>query len=126
MSVLKIYWRVMGCQNCQKNLEICQILQKSQFSSGSQSKKNIYWKVSSLFYVKCAWFCSQKHKVECLFSIICDFLVCWKWDKLQKVRNFGSKTHFWSPISSEQCFEIHICYIYDNMGRNSARNIKIK
>ena len=50
-------------------------------------KKFSYWKVSSLLYIKCAWWCSQKHKIECLSSIICDFIGCWKWDKLQKVGN---------------------------------------
>ena len=45
--------------------KICQILQKSQFLSGSKSKE----KVSSPLYVKFAQFCSRKHKFECLSSI---------------------------------------------------------
>ena len=112
MGVLKIYWRVMGCQNCQKIWKFARFCKNHNFQVAANQKKKLYWKVSSPFYVKCAWFCLQKHKAECLSSIICDFLVCWKWDKLQKVRNFGLKTHFWSPISFEKCFEIHICYIY--------------
>ena len=94
-----------GIEKLPKSTKICQILQKSQF------KQFLYWKVGSLLYVKCGWFCPQKHKTECLSSIICDYTGFWKWDKLQKVRNYGSKTHFWSPISSEQCFEIHISHI---------------
>ena len=84
-----------GIEKLPKSTNICQILQKSQF------KQFLYWKVGSVLYVKCGWFCPQKHKTEHLSSIICDYTGFWKWDKLQKVRNYGSKTHFWSPISSE-------------------------
>ena len=110
LGVLKTYWRVIGCQNCQKVQKFSRFCKNHNFQV-PVSKNYLYWKVGSLLYVKCVWFCSQKHKIECLSSIIYDFSGCWKCDKLQKVRNCGSKTHFWSPISSEQCFEIQISYI---------------
>ena len=52
-----------GIPKLLKSPKICQISQKSQFSSGSKSRKKKI-KVGSLLYVKCAWFCSQtKHKI---------------------------------------------------------------
>ena len=103
-------------------------LQKSQFSSGMvvSQKKNSYWIVGSLLYANCGWCFSQKHKIECLSSIICDFIGCWKLDKLQKVEKCELKTRFWSPISSEQCLEIHIYYINLKIWAESARNLKMK
>ena len=102
-----VFWRFTGelwdAKFAKKSLKICQILQKSQFSG----PKNLHWEIGSLLYVKWAWFCSQKHKIECLSSITFDFIGCWKCDKLKKVRNCESNTQFWIPTSSEQCFEIH-------------------
>ena len=66
IGVLKIYWRVTGYQNCQK---IQKILQKQ----GAVRQNILHWKVGSLLYVNCAWFCSHKHKIECSSSIVCDF-----------------------------------------------------
>ena len=120
MGVLKIYWRAMGCQICQKSLKICQILQKSQFSG----PKNLHWEIGSLLYVKWAWFCSQKHKIECLSSITFDFIGCWKCDKLKKVRNCESNTQFWSPTSSEQCFEIHRSSVPISSSNHYLKNFK--
>ena len=110
MGVLKIYWRVMGCQNCEKvwNLRKFARFCKNHSFQVVASQKKLYWKVGLLLYVKCAWFCSQKHNNECLSSIICDLIGCWSCNKLQKVRNCGSTTHFWSHISSDQFFEIYI------------------
>ena len=91
-----------GLPKIPESLKIWQVLEKSQFSSGTMSKK---------LYFKCEWFCSQKRQIEYLSSVICNFIGCWKYNKLQKVRDSGLKNHFWSPISSEQCFEMHIFYI---------------
>ena len=46
---------------------------ESQFSSGIKSRKIIlksWLTILCILYVKCAWFSSQKHKIECLSSII--------------------------------------------------------
>ena len=110
MGVLKIYWRVIGCQNYQKVRKFVWFCKNHDFQVAVSQKKS-YWKVGSRLYVKCAWCCSQKHIIECLSSIICDFIGCWKWDRLQKVGNCELKTHFWNPISSELRFGIHVSYI---------------
>ena len=110
ITLSEVYRRVMGCQNCQKVREFAR-LRKNQNFLVVLRQNYLYWKVASLLYVKCTWCLSQKHEIKCLSSIIRDFIGC---DKLQKVGNRGSKTHFWSPLSlsSEQCFEIHISHIY--------------
>ena len=110
MGVLKIYWGVMGYQYYQKVRKFARFSKNHNFQV-AESQKNS--KLKGWFTIMCKvyWFCSQKHKIECLSSIICDFIGCWKWDKLQKVGNSELKTHFWSLISSKQCLEIYISYI---------------
>ena len=66
-DLLESYWM----SKLPKSPKICQTLQKSQFSSGSKSKKSFYCKIGSLLYLQCAWCCSQKRKIKCFSSIIC-------------------------------------------------------
>ena len=96
MGVLKIYWGVMGCQNYQKVWKFAWFCKNHDFQVAVRQK------IFTLkgWSTKGAWCCTQKQKIKCLSSIICDFIGCWKWDKHQKVRNSELKTHFWSPVSS--------------------------
>ena len=90
-------------------------------------RKILHWKVSSLLSVKCVWVCWQKHKIECLSSIICGFIGYWKCDIVQKVRNSELKTHFFkSYIFCTMLWNTYILHKSENMDRKGTENFKIK
>ena len=96
MGDLKIY----EMPKFPKSPNIWQILQKPQFSGNS---KKSYCKVDSLLYANCMVLSIETWNVSVYLQLFVLSL-----GKLQKVRNYGLKKHFWSPISSEQCFDINL------------------
>ena len=102
MGVLKIYWGVMGCQNYQKVRKCARFCKNHNFQV-AESQKNFILK--GWFTIICKVYCSQKHKIECLSSMICDFIGWWKWDKLVKLRVenpflklYIFRTMFWNTL----------------------------
>ena len=109
----------MGCQNCQKEQKFARFC-KNHNSEVVVSQKVLYWKVGSLLYVKCAWFCSQKHKTACLSSIIYDFTGCWKCDRFKKLELWLKNPFLQSYIFWTMLLNTSIPCKSENMGRNGA------
>ena len=70
MDILKIYWRVIGCQNCQKVQKFARLCKNHNFQVAVSQKKFILEGWFTIVFRVCMD-CSQKHEIKCLASIIC-------------------------------------------------------
>ena len=90
MGILKFIWELLDADIPQKSENLTGFAE-SQFSSGIKSRKIMlkgWLTILCILHVKCAWFSSQKHKIECLSSIIFRFHWVLKMGQISKCQKW--------------------------------------
>ena len=126
LGVLKIYWRVMGCQICRKVWKFARFCKNHNFHVPVSQKISILKGWFTIICKVCMVLFTETYYWVFIFNYLWFHRVLkmgWtsKSQKLWVENPFLESYIFWRMLWST-----YILHKSENMGRNSARNLKIK